>query len=59
MYFNLRRYRSIINHKEKSLKFRKINHLMTSKFVGKAMIGFGGFLIMVNLCGIWTYFENP
>jgi peptidoglycan/LPS O-acetylase OafA/YrhL len=58
-YFNVRRYREIENLRERSLKFRRINHLMTSKRLGKAFLISGLLLIAYQITQLSSYFENP
>ena len=58
-YFNVRRYREIANLRERSLKFRRINHLMTSKRLGKVFLFSGLALIFYQLTQVSSFFENP
>jgi hypothetical protein len=58
-YFNVRRYREIVNLRERALKFRRINHLMTSKRLGPVFLWSGLALVSYQLFSLSTYWLNP
>ena len=58
-YFNVRRYREIENLRERALKFRRINHLMTSKRLGKGFLWAGVAIVLYQITQESSYFENP
>jgi hypothetical protein len=58
-YFNVRRYREIENLRERALKFRRINHLMTSKRLGRAFLVCGLAQVAYLIFSTSSYFRNP
>jgi hypothetical protein len=56
IYFHIRRYRDAQPSKEKKARFHKIDHLMTSPYLGKGLMVVGSFLITINLVGVSSYF---
>ena len=59
VYFYIRKYREAEPTPERAQRFHIIHHLMTSKKLGKWLYLVGSFFIIVNLCGLWIYFEDP
>jgi hypothetical protein len=59
VYHHIHKYRETPPSRERNERFRVVHHLMTSKYLGKALLLVGLSLILMNLLGGCNYFENP
>tara|TARA_B110000285_G_C15123715_1_gene618841 strand:+ start:1966 stop:2217 length:252 start_codon:yes stop_codon:yes gene_type:complete len=59
VYFIIRKYREAEPGPERAQRFHIIHHLMTSKKLGKMLYMVGSISIVLNLTGLYNYFEDP